>query len=126
MEEKYNFKIDHQNQSVTLEVSSTIFPAPIVLLAAYCFIDGRKIIVDRANGDKLTVTFIPNKKSDEAELAALAYDFNVQLITSFAEEETSKKHAGIRDAMMKAALSPQWMPSDHSRRPEKNEQNKTC
>lgn len=126
MEEKYNFKIDSQNQSVAVEVSSIIFPVPIVLLAVYHFIDGRKIIVDKGNDDKLTVTFIPEKKLDETELAALAYSFNVQLISSFAEEDARKKHSEIRDLMMKAALSPQWAPSGRSHHLESGGQNKTC
>ena len=37
----------------------------------------------------------------------LAYEFNIQLISSFVEEEESGKHAGVREAMMKAALLPQ-------------------
>lgn len=126
MEEKYNFKIDPQNQSVAVEVSSTIFPIPIVLLAAYHFINGRKIIVDKGNGDKLVVTFIPDQKLDETELVTLAYNFNVQLISSFAEEDASKKNAGIRDTMMKAALSPQWTPPGRPHYPERSGQNKTC
>jgi len=104
MKEKYNFKIDSSNQNVSIEVSSSIFPIPVILLATYYFIEDRKVIVEKGNNDKTIVTLIPNQKLDEVDLEKLAYEFNIQLISSFLEEEESRKHAGIRDTMMKAAL----------------------
>lgn len=108
MKEKYNFKLDLLNQSVSIKVSSAIFPAVVILRAAYHFIDEAKVIVGQDKKDKVLITFIPEKKPlKESDLEELAYEFNIQLISSFVEEEESRKHAGLREIMMKSALLPQ-------------------
>ena len=103
--EKHNFKIDAENNTVLITVSSKVFPKPAVLRAAYHFIDDGKVIVD-GDENSIIVTLIPNEKTQEPALEELAYEFNIQLISSFVEEEESRKHAGTREAMFKAALSP--------------------
>jgi len=107
MKEKYNFKIDSINQNVSIEASSEIFTIPVILHAAYHFIDEAKVIVGKGKKDKVIITLIPEQKLKESDLDELAYELNVQLISSFVEEEESKKHVGVRDAIMKAALLPQ-------------------
>jgi His-Xaa-Ser system protein HxsD len=105
MKEKYNFKIDSSNKTVSIAISPLIFPTPVILHAAYHFIEDRKVIVGGDN-DIITVTLIPNKKVEFTDLEELAYEFNIQLISSFVEDEESRKHAGVREAMLKAALAP--------------------
>lgn len=136
MKKKYNFRINLSNQSVSIEISPAIFPIPVILLAAYHFIDDAKVIVDGAE-KAITVTLIPLKKAEESDLPRtkesmvrgleeLAFEFNIQLISSFLEEEESKKHAGVRETIMKAALLPQALdsspkeqPTEKSAQPEK-------
>lgn len=110
MTEKYNFKIDSTNKTISISISPLIFPRPVILLAAYHFIEDSKVIVD---GDEnlVTVTLIPEKKLGETELEELAYEFNIQLISSFVEDEESRKHVGTRETMLKAALTPPPRPS---------------
>jgi len=103
MEEKYNFRIDSFSRSISIRISLEIFPISVILHSAYHFIDESKVIVEPDKKNKIVVTLIPDKKTD---LENLAYEFNIQLISSFVEEEESKIHAGIRDTMMKAALLP--------------------
>lgn len=110
MKEKHNFKIDLPNKSVLITVSPSIFPIPIILHAAYHFIDEAAVIVDGEN--EITVTFILDREVKESDLEDLACEFNTQLISSFVEDTESRKHAGARDAMLKAALNlPQIQPS---------------
>jgi len=128
MKEKYNFKIDSSNKSISIEVSPVIFPIPAILYAAYHFIESGKVIVEKGNEERVVVTLIPNQELKEPELEKLAYEFNIQLISSFVEEEESKKHVGVRDTLMKAALFPQTQnffqrkpsSSDEPSQPEKN------
>lgn len=107
--EKYNFKIDSANKTVSVNVSPSVFKREVVLHATYHFIDDCKVIVD-GEEDKITVTLIPNEKVEEADLEELAYEFNIQLVSSSVEEEESKKYAETRETMMKAALSPRPFP----------------
>ena len=108
MKDKYNFRVDFANQKVSIEVSTAIFPVPVILHTAYHFIDEGKVIVKESKQGKVVITLIPEKNpTKESDLENLAYEFNIQLISSFVEGEESKKHAGIRDTMMKAALLPQ-------------------
>lgn len=111
MKEKYNFKIDLNNSTISVEVSPSIFPPAVILHAAYHFIEEANVIVKEGGGsdekNKIIVTFIPKRDSiKESDLDELGYEFNIQLISSFVEEEESRKHAGVRDAMMRAAFSP--------------------
>ena len=104
MEEKYNFRISPSDRSVSIRVSPEIFPIPVILHSAYHFIDEAEVIVEPDKlKDKIVITLIFDKETD---LENLAYEFNIQLISSFVEGEESKIHAGIRDTMMKAALLP--------------------
>ena len=105
MKEKFNFKIDSLNQTVSIEISSLIFPIPVILLTAYHFIGDKKVIIEKGNEDKVIVTLVTKQKLDESDLEELAYDFNFQLISSFVIDEKERRHAGIRETMMKAALS---------------------
>jgi His-Xaa-Ser system protein HxsD len=107
IKKEHNFKIDFSNRKISIEVSSEIFPIPVILRAAYHFIDEAKVIAEKGKKDKVIVTLIPEHEFKESDLENLAYEFNIQLISSFLEEEESRKHAGVRDAMMKAALLPQ-------------------
>ena len=107
MKDKYNFRVDFANQKVSIEVSTAIFPVPVILHTAYHFIDEAKVIVKKGKKDELIVTLIPEHEFKESDLENLAYEFNIQLISSFTEEEESVKHAGVRDTVMKAALLPQ-------------------
>jgi len=106
MKEKYNFKIDSSNKTVSISVSSLIFPKPVILRAAYHFIEEGKVVVE-GDDKMITVTIIPDRAA-EPDLEELAYEFNIQLISSFVEDEESKKHVGARETMLRAALlSPQ-------------------
>jgi len=106
MKEKYNFEIDANSQSILIRLSPSIFPSPAILRAAYHFIEMANIIIGETTEGKITVTLILKKdKITEAELEDMAYEFNIQLISSSVEEEESRKHAGARDMMMRAALS---------------------
>ena len=127
MKEKYNFKIDSVNNTVLIEVSPAVFPKSVILHAAYHFIEDEKVIIEGGE-EKITVTLIPEEKLKEDNLEELAYEFNIQLISSFVEGEESRKHAGIRDTMMRAALSspphaPTQMPK-LSPRPQNNQEKK--
>ncbi len=106
MKEKYNFEVDLNSRSILIKISPSIFPSPVILRAAYHFIETANIIIGETNEGKATVTLILKKdKMTEAELEEIAYEFNIQLISSAVEEEESRKHAGARDMMMRAALS---------------------
>jgi His-Xaa-Ser system protein HxsD len=100
---KNNFRIDSDSKTVLVEISPRIFPISTILNATYRFIDEAKVAVEE-KGKKILVTFVLEKDTKEADLERLAYEFNLQLIASFAEEEESKKYSGTRDAFMKAAL----------------------
>lgn len=103
--EKHNFKINSSNQTVSLEISREIFPVPVILRTTYHFIDDVEVIVKPGKKNLVIVILIKKDKNTKvSELENLAYEFNVQLVSSFVEEEESKKHVGIRDTMMKAAL----------------------
>lgn len=104
MIKKYNFKVDSSGSSVTIKVPLAIYPRPTILHAAYHFIDEDRVILSGGRKN-IAVTFIPEKKTGEAELAELAYEFNIQLISSFIESAESEKHAKVRDEMMRAAFS---------------------
>jgi len=107
---KHNFKIDFSNKTVSFNISSLLFPKAVILQAAYHFIEDGKVVVE--GDDKIiTVTIIPDKAATKSDLEELAYEFNIQLISSFVEDEESKKHAQIRETMLKAAVSPQMPPS---------------
>ena len=110
---KYNFNIDLTKKNVSIEVLTSIFPISTILHAAYHFIEEAKVIVDQdkdRNKDKIIVTFIPEENQvKELDLEELAYEFNIQLINSFLEDVESKRHAGLREALMKAAIFPQEM-----------------
>ena len=106
MKDKYNFKIGSPSREVSIRVSSEIFPIPVILHAAYYFIDEAKVIAEKGKKDEVIVTLIPEQEMKEPDLENLAYEFNIQLISSFVEEEESRKHVGVRDTMMKAALLP--------------------
>jgi His-Xaa-Ser system protein HxsD len=112
MKKKYNFEINFSNQTVSIEVSPLIFPTPVILHAAYHFIDDAKVIVDEVNDKKIAAILIPNKKLEESELEELAYEFNIQLISSFVEGVESEKNVGIRETIMKAALLPQVLQAE--------------
>ena len=108
MKDKYNFRVDFANQKVSIEVSTAIFPVPVILHTAYHFIDEGKVIVKESKQGKVVITLIPEKNpTKESDLENLAYEFNIQLISSFVENTESERHAKLRDEMMKAALSPQ-------------------
>lgn len=107
MKEKYNFKIDPQQKSVLIEVPTSIYPVSVILHAAYVFIEEAKVIVEEGGDNKIIVNFIPEGKVEEKDLEELAYQFNVQLISSFCEEVESRKYAQTRNALMRAALTPQ-------------------
>jgi len=100
---KHNFRIDSDSKTVLVEISPRIFPVSTILNATYRFIDEAKVAVEEKKG-KILVTFILEKEAEQSDLESLAYEFNLQLIASFAEEEESKKYSGTRDAFMKAAL----------------------
>jgi len=107
MKEKYNFKIDAVRGVVTIDVPLTIYPKSIILQAAYRFIEEGKVVL--GDGDEIiTVTLIPERKIGEAELEELAYEFNIQLISSFVENTESEKHSKTRDELMRAALFPSY------------------
>ncbi len=107
---KYNFKIDSSSQTVSFKISPLLFPKAVILQAAYHFIEDGKVVVE--GEDKIIiVTIIPNKAVTKSDLEELAYEFNIQLISSFVEGEESKKHAKIRETMLKAAVLPQTPPS---------------
>lgn len=102
---KYNFETDILNRTVSIEVSPSIFPPAVILRAAYHFIETANVIIGETNESKVAVTLILKKdKVTELELEEIAYEFNIQLISSSVEEEESRKHAGARDMMMRAAL----------------------
>ena len=105
MKKKYNFKIDYSNQEVLIEVSTRIFPVSVILNAAYYFIDDFKVIAQDEKRGKISIVFIPEKDS-KRDLEELAYEFNIQLISSFVEDKESAKHAGVRETLLKAALLP--------------------
>lgn len=109
MKKKYNFKINSSNKTVSINISSSVFPRPAILRAAYHFIEEAKVIV---GGDEkaITVTLIPDEKVQDFDLEELAYEFNIQLISSFVEDVESERHAKLREEMMRAALSPQSIP----------------
>jgi len=67
----------------------------------------KEVELEKGKKDKVIVTLIPEHEFKESDLENLAYELNIQLISSFVEEEESRKHIGIRDTMMKAALLPQ-------------------
>lgn len=110
---KYNFNLDLTKKNVSIEVLTSIFPVAVILHAAYHFIEEAKVITDQSknqNKDKIIITFILEKDHiKESDLEELAYEFNLQLISSFLEEVESKRHAGLRETLMKAAMSPQQM-----------------
>jgi len=109
MKEKYNFRIDSANGTVAIDVSLSVYPKPVILHAAYHFIEEGKVILE--GGDKIiTVTLILDKKLDEAELEEIAYEFNIQLISSFVESVESERHAKIRDEIVGAALRSPYGP----------------
>lgn len=102
--EKHNFKIDLFNKTVSISVSPLIFPVHVILHAAYHFIDNTNVIVS-GDREKITVTLISNVDNvKELDLEKLAYEFNVQLISSFVEEVEARKYADIRNTMVKTAL----------------------
>lgn len=115
--EKYNFKIDPVNKNVAVTVSTAVFPSQIVLHATYHFIEEGKVIVE---GDEKTITVIlvPEKRNSESELEELAYEFNLQLVTSFVENTEGERYAKLREEMMRAAIS---QPRPSSRPPESGE-----
>lgn len=117
MKEKYNFKIDSSDKRVLIEVSPAIFPLPVILHAVYHFIDEARVIVGEGGKGKIMIALIPNKKIGEADLENLAYEFNIQLISSFVESEESEKQAGVRETIMKAALLPQIQSPPRSESP---------
>jgi len=110
MKEKYNFKIDSVNKTVSISISPLIFPRPVILHAAYHFIEEGKVIIE-GEDEMVKVVLIPDNKAQESDLEELAYEFNIQLISSFVENEESERHAGIRETMLKAALSSSPRPS---------------
>jgi His-Xaa-Ser system protein HxsD len=107
MADRKNFKIDVFQKNVVIEISPTIFSIPVILRAAYHFIDDARVIVNENKKNKIEVIFSPLKMTNKEELEELGYEFNIQLISSFLEEQESKNNSGIRDAIMKAALLPQ-------------------
>lgn len=106
MKEKYNFKIDSNNKTLTVEVSPAVFPKPAILQAAYHFIEDARVIVE-GEDSLIKITLIPNSEATEAELEELAYEFNIQLISSAVEEVEGERYAKLREEMVKAALRPQ-------------------
>ncbi|PJC51793.1 MAG: hypothetical protein CO031_00690 [Candidatus Nealsonbacteria bacterium CG_4_9_14_0_2_um_filter_37_38] len=125
MKKAHNFRIDFSNQKVLIEVSTAVFPIPIILHAAYHFIDEARVMVEKGKNDKVIVILIPEKKQiKKSDLEDLAFEFNIQLISSFVEEEESRKQAGVRDTIMKAALLPQ-VQNLPQRKPSSEEQSQT-
>lgn len=103
---KYNFEINLEQKQVMIKVASSIFPVQTILRAAYHFIEETDVIVDQQK-DKVLVIFIKETEQPTKEsLQELAYEFNVQLISSFLEEAESNKHVSLREELVKAALSP--------------------
>jgi len=107
---KYNFEIDPDNKTVSFDVSSLLFPKSVIFSAAYRFIEDGKVIIG-GNDKIIRVTIIPVKEATAPDLEELAYEFNIQLISSFVEDEESRKHAGIRETILKAAVLPQGFSS---------------
>jgi len=107
--DKNNFKVNISQKSVVLEISKDIFPIPVILRAAYHFIDDAKVIVKEGGKNKVKVVFYFPEETGKEDLEEIGYEFNLQLISSFLENEESIKNAGIRDTIMKAALLPQQM-----------------
>ncbi len=104
MKEKYNFKIDIFNKSVSIDVAKSLFSMPAILHAAYLYIEKRDIIISE-EGNKVIITFILDDQGvTEGDLEKLAFEFNKQLICSSVEDVESRKHAGVRDTMIRAAL----------------------
>lgn len=114
--EKYNFKINPKEKTVCLTVSRAIFPSQVVLHAAYHFIEEAKLVVE---GDEktITVTFIPEKRNSLTELEELAYEFNLQLVTSFLENVEAERYAELREEMMRRAVFPPPAPPQPSSPP---------
>lgn len=108
MKEKHNFKVDSANSAVLIDIPSPIFPTPVVLRAVYHFIDEARVIVGR-DKETIVVTLIPNQKADETALEEMAYEFNIQLVSSYVEEAESERHTKLRDDIMRAALLPRTM-----------------
>ena len=57
MIDKNNFKVNISQKSVVLEISKDIFPIPVILRAAYHFIDDAKVIVKEGGKNKIKVVF---------------------------------------------------------------------
>jgi hypothetical protein len=118
MKKKYNFRINFSDGTVSINVSTLVFPKPIILHAAYHFIEAGKVIVEKAKNNQVAVTLIPDGEIEESDLEELGYEFNIQLISSFVENIESERHLGLREEMMRAALSPQFMSSGLKARPQ--------
>ena len=104
----HNFRVNLKEGSVSIDVKPSISPIPIVMHAAYHFIDDAWIVVGGEPQTAITVTLIPiNKeaKNPKRELEKLGYQFNVQLISSFLEDLEGRRYAGVRNAIVQAALN---------------------
>lgn len=109
----HNFRVNLREGSVSIDVKPSISPIPVIMHAAYHFIDDVWVIVRGEPQTAITVTLIPTHKqakNQEHELEKLGYQFNVQLISSFLEDLEGRRYAGVRNAIVQAALNPVLSP----------------
>ena len=78
---------------------------PVIMSAAYHFIDDADVIIDGDPSKKVIVNLILND-SDESNLERLGYEFNIELINSFLKDLQARRYMNVRNAMIQAALSP--------------------
>lgn len=105
----HNFRVNLKDGSVSIDVKSSISPIPVIMHAAYHFIDDAWVIIGGKPETAIRVTLIPTHKqakNHEHELEKLGYQFNVQLISSFLEDLEGRRYAGVRNAIVQAALNP--------------------
>ncbi len=104
----HNFRVNLKEGSVSIDVKPSISPIPIVMHAAYHFIDDAWIVVGGEPQTAITVTLSPintEAKTPKRALEKLGYQFNVQLISSFLEDLEGRRYAGVRNAIVQAALN---------------------
>lgn len=90
--------------TVDVLVDPNVYPLEVVMGAAYVFVDRCFLLLDRVDGGRVRVTFTARPEAAPGSLAAMAGEFQNELLAQALRARLTERHEKLREALVARAL----------------------